>query len=79
MRVVIVSIDLTIFCSSCDIASLDNNSMLIDAQNISFSEVEHLTKQIIEKVSNCEVLDHFDEEQLIEYMQEKYGVTRMVK
>jgi hypothetical protein len=42
-------------------------------------DVEDLIHQLQASTTECEILDCFDEEQLTNYMQEKYGVTRMVK
>jgi uncharacterized membrane protein YjjP (DUF1212 family) len=43
------------------------------------TDVTRLVNQIQDHTTECEILDCFDEEQLTNYMQEKYGVTRMVK
>jgi len=42
-------------------------------------DAELIINQLQASTTECEILDCFDEEQLTNYMQEKYGVTRMVK
>ena len=42
-------------------------------------DVELIVHQMQAVATECEILDCFDEEQLIRYVQEKYGVICMVK
>lgn len=72
-----MSINIRVLCVSTSTIALENEKQEVFIQGI--NDIERLVNQIQDHTTECEILDCFDEEQLINYMQEKYGVTRMVK
>ena len=72
-------IDLYLFCEKAAVSSHGTCSTRLHAHNISQVNINHLLGQLTRELSTCDILDYISEEDLNTYMQEKYGVTRMVK
>jgi hypothetical protein len=74
----VIVIDLEIFADSASIDSV-SKEVRIQISNIDAETTGSIIEQLVNQVSACDILDCISEENLNTYMQEKYGVTRMVK